>query len=62
MNAPVDLESSFWASAAALAFSAPDQSWRTYEAIKNLWQVSHPEANHLEYEAAMARIARLVRV
>jgi len=62
MNAP-DVEQRFWSSAACIAAQAPTYDrWATYERIKALWQSNHPYADHIEHEAAMARIARLVGV
>ena len=63
MNAPDSVEDRFWRTAACLAVQAPDSNrHRTYEAIKSLYQSNHPYANHIEYEQAMSRIARLCRV
>lgn len=33
---------------------------RSYEALKRQWQSANPDANHVEHEAAMKRIAELV--
>ena len=36
----------------------PGSPWNAYEAAKDVWLASHPEATPAEYTAAMTRIAR----
>jgi hypothetical protein len=33
---------------------------RSYEALKWQWQSANPDADHVEYESAMKKIAKLV--
>lgn len=53
----------FWATAAAVAFRAADHGrWSLYERLKAWYAREHPEASHVEYEAAMRRIAKMAGV
>jgi hypothetical protein len=63
VNAPPTAEQRFWFAASTVAFRAADHGkWALYERLKSWYVREHPEASHVEYEAAMRRIAKMAGV
>ena len=54
-------EVNFWHWAYQVAAFTGDK-WASYESLKRQWQGIRPDASHVEYEAAMNRIADMLRV
>lgn len=58
-----DPVSRFWFAASTIAFRAADHGkWSLYERLKSMFCREFPDASHLEYEAAMRRIAKMAGV
>lgn len=56
-------EERWWFCASVVAFNAKDTgSHALYERLKAWYQREFPEADHVQYERAMSRIARMARV
>ena len=62
MNAPDPIKERFWTTMACIAAQSPERGWYTYEVLKTRFVDAHPNASPDEYDAAMARIARLAGV
>jgi hypothetical protein len=63
MSAAPDPEARFWFAAAAVALRAADHGrWTLYERLKGWYVREHPDADHVEYEAAMRRLEKMAGV
>ncbi len=58
---PVTAEENFWEFAHQVAFYVGD-SWLAYERLKRQYVFLRPDASPAEYEAAMKRLATLLKV
>ena len=61
MNDRIDAEKQFWSLATLTASMASDRH-RAYRNLQAQYRATRPDANHLEHEAAMTRLAKLLRV
>lgn len=53
----------FWFAASAVSFRAADHgSWSLYERLKGWYVRDFPDADHVEYEEAMRRLAKMAGV
>jgi hypothetical protein len=64
MSAALDDPSTrFWLVTSTVAFRAADHGqWSLYERLKSWYVREFPDADHVEYEAAMRRIAKMAGV
>jgi RNA processing factor Prp31 len=55
-----DPQTRFWYAASTVALQARDHGqWSLYERLKSWYVREFPEADHVEYEAAMRRISKM---